>query len=59
MATVDGSVKEQHISYGTMDVKTPLFILVNGQTASAAEILASALHTHLQSPILGSQTYGK
>ena len=59
VATVDGSIKEQHISYGTMDVKTPLFILVNGQTASAAEILASALQVHLKSPVLGSQTYGK
>jgi len=59
VATVEGKTKEQHISYGTMDVKTPLFVLVNGQTASAAEILASALHTHLKSPVLGSQTYGK
>lgn len=59
VATVEWSLNEQHISYGTMNVKTPLFVLVNGQTASAAEILASALHTHLQSPILGSQTYGK
>lgn len=59
IASVEGKTKEQHISYGTSDTKIPLFILVNGQTASAAEILASALHTHLKSPILGSQTYWK
>lgn len=59
VATVEWKIQEQHISYGVADIKTPLFVLVNGQTASAAEILASALHTHLKSPILGSQTYGK
>lgn len=59
VATVEGKIQEQHISYGASDIKIPLFVLVNGQTASAAEILASALHTHLKSPILGSQTYGK
>lgn len=59
IASVEGKTKEQHISYGRGDTKTPLFILVNGQTASAAEILASALHTHLGAPVLWSQTYGK
>lgn len=59
IATVEGKQIDQHISYGAQDSKTPLFLLVNGQTASAAEILASALHTHLKSLILGSQTYGK
>lgn len=47
IATVEGQNTTTHVSAGTEDMKTPLFILVNGQTASAAEILASALHTHL------------
>jgi len=59
IATVEWKTKDEHISRGTQDIKIPFFILVNGQTASAAEILASALHTHLWAPILGSQTYGK
>lgn len=59
IATVEGQNTTTHVSTGTEDMKTPLFILVNGQTASAAEILASALHTNLWAPILGSQTYGK
>lgn len=59
IASVEGKTVDKNISYGTQDIKTPLFILVNGQTASAAEILASALHTHLGSPVFGSQTYGK
>lgn len=59
IATVDGQDKNVYVSHGTQDLKTPLFLLVNGQTASAAEILASALHFHLQAPVYGSQTYGK
>lgn len=59
IATVEGERVEEHISYGVQDFKVPVYVLVNGQTASAAEILASALHAHLKSPILGSQTYGK
>lgn len=59
IATVEGKNTTTHVSNGAEDMKIPLSILVNGQTASAAEILASALHTHLWAPIWGSQTYGK
>jgi len=59
IASVEGKTIEKNVSSGSVDLKIPLFILVNGQTASAAEILASALHTHLNAPIFGSQTYGK
>lgn len=59
IATVEGKETTSYTSKGTEDIKTPIYILVNGQTASAAEILASALHTHLWAPIFGSQTYGK
>lgn len=59
IATVEGAAIEKHLSYGPKDFSIPVFVLVNGQTASAAEILASALHTHLSAPIIGSQTYGK
>lgn len=59
IATVDGESAHLYVSHGTTDIKTPLYVLVNGQTASAAEILASALRVHLKAPILGSQTYGK
>ncbi len=59
IATVEDSNKQEYTSTGSQRTTIPLFILVNGQTASAAEILASALHTHLKAPIIGSQTYGK
>lgn len=59
VSTIDGKEPKKYLSYGKKNVDIPVYILVNWQTASAAEILASALHTHLKAPIFGTQTYGK
>jgi len=37
----------------------PLALLVNGQTASAAEIVAGALQDHKRALLVGDRTYGK
>lgn len=37
----------------------PLSVLVNGRTASAAEIVAGALRDNCRAPLVGSKTFGK
>lgn len=37
----------------------PIVVLVNGQTASAAEILAAALHDSYGATLVGNKTFGK
>jgi len=65
----DGKVIEQH--YKGEDVKTyrveipgalskiPLVVLVDGNTASAAEIISGAIKVHQRAPIIGTPTFGK
>ena len=42
-----------------MDMTTPLYVLVDAKTASASEILASALQDNKRAQLVGSKTYGK
>jgi len=44
---------------GKLDDVPPIVVLVNRNTASAAEILAAALQTDLGVPVVGTRTYGK
>ena len=44
---------------GAGDTQTPVVVLVDGGTASAAEVVAAALQDRSRAVIVGSRTYGK
>ncbi|HEY1412133.1 MAG TPA: S41 family peptidase [Rhodopila sp.] len=53
------SMEVWHSAEGELARNVPLVILVNGRTASAAEILAAALSDRGRAVVVGSETVGK
>src|SRR5215468_5660902 len=54
-----GSVETQTAHKGGVAVGVPVIAIVDQGTASAAEILAAALHDHHRATLVGVPTYGK
>ncbi len=51
--------KDYHAATMPRHFDLPIIVLVNGDTASAAEVLAAALQEHDRAVVVGQPTYGK
>ena len=54
-----GKPSETLDAYAGGDLSTPLVVLVNPSTASAAEVVAAALQDRNRAVVVGTRTYGK
>ncbi len=56
---IDSDGKEQVYSSDASSLDVPMAVLVNGSTASAAELFSSALQDYDKADLIGTVTYGK
>ncbi|HEX6511231.1 MAG TPA: S41 family peptidase [Chloroflexota bacterium] len=54
----DGHQRQIQVKSGGLATEVPLTVLINGGTASAAEVVAAALEQHHRATLLGQSTFG-
>lgn len=59
IASTAGKLNTPYQSYTMTPLSMPVFVLVNGSTASAAELVAGALKANKRAELVGQTTYGK
>lgn len=59
IVSTSGKVNKTYQSFSMTTVDVPIFVLVDGGTASAAELVAGALKAHKRAELVGQTTYGK
>jgi hypothetical protein len=59
IASTAGKVNVPYQSYTMSPLTLPVFVLIDGATASAAELVAGALKTHRRAELIGQTTHGK
>jgi hypothetical protein len=59
IASTSGKFNKTYQSYSMQVVDVPMFVLVDANTASAAELVAGALKSHKRAEVIGDKTFGK
>jgi hypothetical protein len=59
IASTSGRVSKTFQSTSMTVVEAPIFVLIDNDTASAAELVAGALKAHKRADLIGQTTYGK
>ncbi|HHV99585.1 MAG TPA: S41 family peptidase [Clostridiaceae bacterium] len=57
--TEDRNNKKEIEESDAMELKMPITVLINGNSASASEVLAGALKDHKKATLIGTKTFGK